>query len=137
MGGLHPTQPASVRIGAVRAVFGFCDHLKTTGDVQLLAPYLDNILEGLVTVATQFSAEVLGLCLETLSVVVTVMCWIGVLNCPGGGVGVGGAVLGWFPRGPQANGVIVIGEAVLEGLKKKGPRGEGGHCYRRSSVSRV
>ena len=73
MGGLHPTQPPSVRIGAVRAVFGFCDHLKTTGNIQLLAPYLDNILEGLVTVATQFSSEVLGLCLETLAVVVTVM----------------------------------------------------------------
>ena len=76
VGGLHPTQPASVRIGAVRAVFGFCDHLKTTGNIQLLAPYLDNILEGLVTVATQFSSEVLGLCLETLSVVVTVMLWV-------------------------------------------------------------
>ena len=72
VGGLHPTQPASVRIGAVRAVFGFCDHLKTTGNIQLLAPFLDNILEGLVTVATQFSSEVLGLCLETLTVVITV-----------------------------------------------------------------
>ena len=94
MGGLHPTQPASVRIGAVRAVFGFCDHLKTTGNIQLLAPYLDNILEGLVTVATQFSSEVLGLCLETLSVVVTVMRWIGVISR-----WVGGAVLVGFPRG--------------------------------------
>ncbi|KAK7490568.1 hypothetical protein BaRGS_00018171 [Batillaria attramentaria] len=72
VGGLHPTQPASVRIGAVRAVFGFCDHLKTTNNIQLLAPYLDNILDGLVAVATQFSSDVLGLCLETLSVVVTV-----------------------------------------------------------------
>lgn len=72
MGGLHPTQHPSVRISAVRAVFGFCDHLKTTGNIQLLAPYLDNILEGLVTVATQFSTEVLGLCLETLSAIVAV-----------------------------------------------------------------
>jgi hypothetical protein len=77
VGGLHLTQPPSVRIGAVRAVFGFCNHLKTTGNVQLLAPYLDSILEGLVTVATQFSAEVLGLCLETLSVVVTVSQGVG------------------------------------------------------------
>ena len=80
VGGLHPTQPASVRIGAVRAVFGFCDHLKTTGNIQLLAPFLDNILEGLVTVATQFSVEVLGLCLETLAVVVTVST-LGVCVC--------------------------------------------------------
>ncbi|KAK7102594.1 importin-9-like [Littorina saxatilis] len=72
VGGLHPTQHPSVRISAVRAVFGFCDHLKTTGNIQLLAPYLDNILEGLVTVATQFSTEVLGLCLETLSAIVAV-----------------------------------------------------------------
>ena len=91
MGGLHPTQPPSVRIGAVRAVFGFCDHLKTTGNIQLLAPYLDNILEGLVTVATQFSSEVLGLCLETLAVVVTVMRWIDGVNLVWGGVG-GGAL---------------------------------------------
>ena len=115
MGGLHPTQPASVRIGAVRAVFGFCDHLKTTGNIQLLAPYLANILEGLVTVATQFSSEVLGLCLETLSVVVTVMCWICVVSCWRGG---GGAVLVEFPRGLQANRVTVIGESVLVGFKK-------------------
>ncbi|PVD24404.1 hypothetical protein C0Q70_14886 [Pomacea canaliculata] len=72
VGGLHPTQPPTVRISAVRAVFGFCDHLKGTGNIQLLAPYLENILDGLVAVATQFSTEVLGLCLETLSVVVTV-----------------------------------------------------------------
>ncbi|XP_076468794.1 importin-9-like [Babylonia areolata] len=72
VGGLHPTQPACVRIGAVRAVFGFCKHLKETGSIQLMAPYLNSILEGLVAVATQFSTEVLGLCLETLSLVVTV-----------------------------------------------------------------
>ncbi|KAL8589419.1 hypothetical protein ACOMHN_021571 [Nucella lapillus] len=71
VGGLHPTQPPSVRIGGVRAVFGFCKHLKATGNTQLLTPYLDNILEGLVTVATQFSSDVLALCLETLSLVVT------------------------------------------------------------------
>lgn len=76
VGGLHPTQPPTVRISAVRAVFGFCDHLKGTGNIQLLAPYLENILDGLVAVATQFSTEVLGLCLETLSVVVTVSNYI-------------------------------------------------------------
>ncbi|KAH9510177.1 Importin 9 [Bulinus truncatus] len=72
VGGLHMTQPASTRISAVRAVFGFCDQLKVAGNTQLLVPYLQNILEGLISIATQFSAEVLGLCLETLAVVVSV-----------------------------------------------------------------
>ncbi|XP_005100562.2 importin-9 isoform X2 [Aplysia californica] len=72
VGGLHMTQPASIRISGVRAVFGFCDHLKTSGNTQLLTPYLQNVLEGLIGVATQFSVEVMGLCLETLAVVITV-----------------------------------------------------------------
>ena len=72
VGGLHMTQPASIRISAVRAVFGFCDHLKMANNTQLLAPFLQNILEGLIGIATQFSADVMGLCLETLSVVITV-----------------------------------------------------------------
>ena len=72
VGGLHMTQPASIRISAVRAVFGFCEHLKTSGNTQLLSPYLQNTLEGLLGIATQFSVEVMGLCLETLAVVITV-----------------------------------------------------------------
>lgn len=70
--GLHMSQPPSIRISAVRAVFGFCDHLKMANNTQLLAPFLQNILEGLISIATQFSADVMGLCLETLSVVITV-----------------------------------------------------------------
>lgn len=66
------TQPPSIRISAVRAVFGFCDHLKLSGNTQLLVPYLQSILEGLISIATQFSTEVMGLCLETLAVVVSV-----------------------------------------------------------------
>ncbi|KAK3762793.1 hypothetical protein RRG08_040490 [Elysia crispata] len=72
VGGLHMSQPPSIRISAVRAVFGFCDHLKMANNTQLLAPFLQNILEGLISIATQFSADVMGLCLETLSVVITV-----------------------------------------------------------------
>ncbi|XP_059148600.1 importin-9-like [Physella acuta] len=72
VGGLHMTQPASIRISAVRSVFGFCDHLKVAGNTQLLVPYLQNILEGLMNIGTQFSTEVMGLCLETLAVVVSV-----------------------------------------------------------------
>ncbi|XP_041347809.1 importin-9-like [Gigantopelta aegis] len=72
VGGLHPTQPPMIRISAVRSVFGFCDHLKTSNNTQLLVPFLSNILDGLITIATQFSAEVLGLCIETLTVVISV-----------------------------------------------------------------
>ncbi|XP_067683421.1 importin-9-like [Haliotis asinina] len=72
VGGLNISQPPSIRISAIRAVFGFCDHLKTSNNTQLLVPYLPNIVSELVTIATQFSAEVLGLCLETLTVVVAV-----------------------------------------------------------------
>ncbi|GFO07409.1 importin-9 [Plakobranchus ocellatus] len=72
VGGLLMTQPPSIRISAVRAVFGFCDHLKVSSNTQLLVPFLQNILEGLIGIATQFSADVMGLCLETLGVVITV-----------------------------------------------------------------
>ncbi|RUS86218.1 hypothetical protein EGW08_006013, partial [Elysia chlorotica] len=72
VGGLHMSQPPSIRISAVRAVFGFCDHLKMSNNTQLLAPFLQNVLDGLISIATQFSADVMGLCLETLSVVITV-----------------------------------------------------------------
>ena len=122
MGGLHPTQPASVRIGAVRAVFGFCDHLKTTGNIQLLAPYLDNILEGLVTVATQFSSEVLGLCLETLSVVVTVMRWIGVISR-----WVGGSSVSRVSKGTISKQSNCYRRSSVSRVQKRTP-GKGGHC---------
>ncbi|KAI2659192.1 Lysine-specific demethylase 5B [Labeo rohita] len=50
--GLHESQPPSVRISAVRAIWG--------------------ILEGLVQLAAQFSSEVLTLVMETLCIVCTV-----------------------------------------------------------------
>ncbi|CAI9717889.1 importin-9-like isoform X1 [Octopus vulgaris] len=72
MTGLHPNQPASVRISAVRAVFGFCEHLKNTGTTQLLFNFLPNIMEGLLTITTQFSSNVLALTLETLILVLAI-----------------------------------------------------------------
>merc|ERR1711963_805633 len=72
VGGLHASQPASIRISAVRAVFGFCDHIKSSGNTQVLVPHLPATLEGLIGVATQFSVEVMGLCLETLAELVTI-----------------------------------------------------------------
>ncbi|CAM4697624.1 unnamed protein product, partial [Caretta caretta] len=54
--GLHETQPPSVRISAVRAIWG---------------PFLPSILDGLIHLAAQFSSEVLNLVMETLCIVCT------------------------------------------------------------------
>ncbi|XP_069141482.1 importin-9-like isoform X2 [Argopecten irradians] len=70
--GLHATQPATVRISAIRAIFSYCNHFKNKNDTQLLLPFLPNIVEGLVSIATQYSSDVLSLCLETLAVVLSV-----------------------------------------------------------------
>ncbi|XP_059509503.1 importin-9 isoform X2 [Stegostoma tigrinum] len=70
--GLHETQPPSVRISAVRAIWGYCDQLKISECTHVLQPFLPSILDGLMHLATQFSSEVLTLVMETLCVVCTV-----------------------------------------------------------------
>uniref|UniRef100_A0AAR2LE53 Importin N-terminal domain-containing protein n=1 Tax=Pygocentrus nattereri TaxID=42514 RepID=A0AAR2LE53_PYGNA len=70
--GLHDSQPPSVRISAVRAIWGYCDQLKLSESTHVLQPYLPSILEGLVQLAAQFSSEVLTLVMETLCIVCTV-----------------------------------------------------------------
>uniref|UniRef100_A0A8C2SDS3 Importin-7/11-like TPR repeats domain-containing protein n=1 Tax=Capra hircus TaxID=9925 RepID=A0A8C2SDS3_CAPHI len=70
--GLHETQPPSVRISAVRAIWGYCDQLKVSESTAVLRPFLPSILDGLIHLAAQFSAEVLNLVMETLCVVCTV-----------------------------------------------------------------
>ncbi|XP_066283922.1 importin-9-like isoform X1 [Branchiostoma lanceolatum] len=70
--GLQPNQSPSVRISAVRAIFGYCDHLKQSGNTQLLVPYLPHVTEGLISIATQYASEVLALVLETLRIVLTI-----------------------------------------------------------------
>ncbi|KAK3101186.1 hypothetical protein FSP39_001615 [Pinctada imbricata] len=72
IGGLHATQSPVIRISAVRAVYSYCNHFKSAGTTQHLLPYLPNILEGLISVATQFSSEVLALCLETVAMAISV-----------------------------------------------------------------
>jgi len=72
--GLQSDQPHPVRISAVRAIWGFCNHLKTNpaaGPRQLLVPLLPALLDGLTAMATNFSqsSEILGLILENLAVV--------------------------------------------------------------------
>uniref|UniRef100_A0A3B5PRW3 Importin 9 n=1 Tax=Xiphophorus maculatus TaxID=8083 RepID=A0A3B5PRW3_XIPMA len=70
--GLHDSQPPSVRISAVRAIWGYCDQLKLSESTHILQPFLPSILEGLVQLAAQFSSEVLTLVMETLCIVCTV-----------------------------------------------------------------
>ncbi|XP_029288165.1 LOW QUALITY PROTEIN: importin-9 [Cottoperca gobio] len=70
--GLHASQPPSVRISGVRAIWGYCDQLKLSDSTHVLQPFLPSILEGLVQLAAQFSSEVLTLVMETLCIVCTV-----------------------------------------------------------------
>lgn len=70
--GINTAQPACVRISAVRAVAGFCEHLRSTEAIQVLQPVIGEMMEGLMAIATQFSSDVLGLCLETIYVVLEV-----------------------------------------------------------------
>ncbi|XP_054569111.1 importin-9 [Eptesicus fuscus] len=70
--GLHETQPPSVRISAVRAIWGYCDQLKASESTHVLQPFLPSVLDGLVHLAAQFSSEVLNLVMETLCIVCTV-----------------------------------------------------------------
>ncbi|GIY31004.1 importin-9 [Caerostris extrusa] len=70
--GLQPSQECTVRVSAVRSVWGFCDRLKTTNHVNILGPYLAPILEGLISLAVQFNSEVLALVLEAISIVITI-----------------------------------------------------------------
>ena len=75
--GLHADQPHPVRISAVRAIWGFCNHLRSSkGEAesprrQLLVPLLPALVDGLVSMASNFShsSEILGLILENLAVV--------------------------------------------------------------------
>ena len=71
--GMGAHQPASVRISAVRSVFEYCDHLKSTGNTQILSPFLSHIVEGILNLVPQYSTEVLALALETLEVVLKVL----------------------------------------------------------------
>ena len=72
-------QAVPVRISAVRAIWGFCHHLKSKAQTdsessrQLLVPLLPALVDGLVNMATNFShsSEILGLILENLAVVLS------------------------------------------------------------------
>ncbi|KAM8976738.1 importin-9 [Pelodytes ibericus] len=70
--GLHENQPPSVRISAVRAIWGYCDQLKTSESTHVLQPFLPSVVDGLINLAAQFTSEVLNLVMETLCIVCSV-----------------------------------------------------------------
>lgn len=50
----------------------FCAHLKVSNNTQILAPFLPKIMDGLITMATQSTDDVLALVLESLRIVMSV-----------------------------------------------------------------
>ncbi|XP_071960511.1 importin-9-like [Antedon mediterranea] len=70
--GLGASQPASVRVSAVRAIHGYCDHLKTSNNSQILVPFLPTIMAELIELAKQSSSDVLSLVMETISIALTI-----------------------------------------------------------------
>lgn len=66
-------KPLVLRITAMRAIYGFCDNLKDASDDRrsLVSSKLEGFLEGIMQVVNQCKNTVLGLVLETLSVVVS------------------------------------------------------------------
>ena len=50
----------------------FCAHLKVAENTQILMPFLSKIMDGLLTMATQSTDDVLALVLESLRIVMSV-----------------------------------------------------------------
>ena len=76
MRGLQTDQPHPVRISAVRAIWGFCNHLQSQGkenaSTTALGPMLPALMDGLIYMANfSQSSEILGLILENLAVVLS------------------------------------------------------------------
>ena len=71
--GVNPSQLPCVRISAVRAVSEYCSHLSSTDRTHVLQPFIGGMVDGLLSVMTQFSTDVIALCLETLCVVLEVI----------------------------------------------------------------
>ncbi|KAL1416150.1 hypothetical protein MTO96_006416 [Rhipicephalus appendiculatus] len=83
---LQQTQSATLRVSAVRAMWGechvaalsvfppprFCQHLNDHNQSSQLTPFLAPFTDGLISLSTQFSSDVLALAIEALSIVITV-----------------------------------------------------------------
>ena len=75
--GLQAEQMVVVRISAVRAIWGFCSHLREQHRdrrSELLAPVLPAALDALLNMCTTFnhSSEIVGLVLVNMAVVLSV-----------------------------------------------------------------
>lgn len=60
----HPSPV--IKISATRATYSFSCHLRDSGQQAVMQPFLSAMLDGLLGIGIQFSAEVLALVLETL-----------------------------------------------------------------------
>ena len=72
--GLAADKPAIVRISAVRAIWGFSQHLRASKNRALMTPFLPAVTDALINMCAAFnsSSEVLGLIMENMSLVLAV-----------------------------------------------------------------
>ena len=76
--GLAADKPAIVRISAVRAIWGFSQHLRASKNRALMTPFLPAVTDALINMCGAFnsSSEVLGLILENMSLVLAVSTFL-------------------------------------------------------------
>lgn len=67
---IKPNQDTCLRICGVRSVCEYCRQFKTSPAT--LRPFIRELVDGVVAIATQFSSEILNLCLESLAVILEV-----------------------------------------------------------------
>ncbi|XP_049847541.1 importin-9 isoform X3 [Schistocerca gregaria] len=70
--GLQANQAHQIRISAVRAVYGFCTHLKNSQNINCLKAVLPAVMDGLLVMVNQYTTEFLCLVLETISTVLSI-----------------------------------------------------------------
>ncbi|XP_046424857.1 importin-9 isoform X1 [Neodiprion fabricii] len=71
--GLQENQPACIRISAVKAAYWFCDAFikGNNGNQNILRSHLPALFQGLFNLASQMSAEVLTIVLESFAILVS------------------------------------------------------------------
>lgn len=69
---LQEGQDSVLKVFAIKSLFGFCDYLNTSGKAALLHPHLQQISQGLLTMATHFTDSALAMTLETLNIVLKI-----------------------------------------------------------------
>ena len=67
---IKPNQDTCLRICGVRSVCEYCQQFKDSPAT--LRPFIRELVDGVVAVATQFSSEILNLCLESLAIILEV-----------------------------------------------------------------